>query len=110
MEGQTSVPTGLNGVTAIAAGGFHTVALTSDATVVAWGRNMEGQTTVPAGLSGVTAIAGGDLHTVALVANGAPSALSLSPSSVAENQAAGARHDGGQLHDYRHGCGRQPHV
>ena len=70
-SGQTTVPAGLSGVTAIAAGEGHTVALKSDSTVVAWGRNGEGQTTVPAGLSGVTAIAAGAYHTVALKSDGA---------------------------------------
>ena len=60
----------LSGVTAIAAGRMHTVALKSDGTVVAWGENGAGQTAVPAGLSGVTAIAGGDQHTVALKQDG----------------------------------------
>ena len=42
-------PAGLNNVVAIAAGGYHSLALTSDGTVVAWGRNYEGQTTMPIG-------------------------------------------------------------
>ena len=69
-DGQTSVPVGLSGVTAIAAGRFHTVALKNDGTVVAWGSNSDGQTSVPVGLSGVTAIAGGYGHTVALKNDG----------------------------------------
>ena len=68
--GQTTVPAGLSGVSAIAAGEYHTVAVKADGSVVAWGYNGYGQTTVPAGLSGVTAIAAGDYHTVALKANG----------------------------------------
>jgi hypothetical protein len=69
-QGQTTVPAGLSGVVAIAAGGEHTVALKSDGTVVAWGYNYAGQTTVPAGLSGVVAIAAGAWHTVALKSDG----------------------------------------
>ena len=58
-EGQATVPAGLSGVIAIAAGDDHSLALKSDGTVVAWGWNTYGQTNVPAGLSGVTAIAAG---------------------------------------------------
>jgi alpha-tubulin suppressor-like RCC1 family protein len=61
----------LSGVTAIAAGGGHTVALKKDGSVVAWGNNDYGQTTVPlAAQTGVVAIAAGWLHTVALKNDG----------------------------------------
>src|SRR5213080_1208715 len=69
--GQATVPVAAqSGVTAIAAGHFHTVALKNDGSVVAWGANELGQTTVPAGLSEVTAIAAGAYHTVALKNDG----------------------------------------
>ena len=68
--GQTTVPAGLGGVRAIAAGEYHNAALTSDGTVVAWGNNTYGQTTVPADLSNVIAIAAGHYHTVALKSDG----------------------------------------
>jgi hypothetical protein len=60
-----TVPPGLSGVGAIAAGLNHTVALKRDGTVVAWGLNAS-WTTLPPGLSGVSAIAAGDFHTVAI--------------------------------------------
>ncbi|MHB8522768.1 MAG: ice-binding family protein [Limisphaerales bacterium] len=69
-DGQTAVPAGLSGVTAIAAGLYFNVALKNDGTVLAWGDNSYGQTTVSAGLSGVTAISAGGYHAVALKSNG----------------------------------------
>ena len=70
---------GLSGVTAISAGGigFHSLALKSDGTVVAWGYNSNGQlgngtttdslTPVPvSGLTNVIAIAAGARHSIAL--------------------------------------------
>ena len=68
--GQTNVPAGLSGVTAISAGGYHSLALKDDGTVVAWGGNYNGESTVPAGLSGVTAISGGGFHSLALKDDG----------------------------------------
>jgi alpha-tubulin suppressor-like RCC1 family protein len=61
----------VSGVTAIAAGGFHTLALRTDGSVLAWGNNEAGQTSVPlAAQSGVKSIAGGGYHTVALKTDG----------------------------------------
>ena len=67
--GQTTGPPGLRAVTAIAAGGWHSLALSKNGTVVAWGDNSYGQTAVPDGLRGVVAIAGGGRHSLALVAD-----------------------------------------
>lgn len=66
--GQTMIPVAAqSGVTAIAAGLYHTVALRIDGAVVAWGDNFYGQSTVPAAAqTGVVAIGAGDYHTVAL--------------------------------------------
>jgi alpha-tubulin suppressor-like RCC1 family protein len=81
---------GLSGASAIAAGGFHSLALLTDGSVRAWGLNISGQlgngnTTGPetcvatpcssvpipvSGLSGITAIAAGDDHSLALLSNG----------------------------------------
>ncbi len=72
---------GLSGVTAISAGRYHSLALLSNGTVMAWGDNREGQlgngttentgvpTLVP-GLSGVTAIAAGGEYSLALLSDG----------------------------------------
>ena len=69
--GQTTIPAGLTGITAIAAGAFHSLALKSDGTVVGWGDNFYRQTTIPAGLTGVSAIAAGGSHSLALKSDGA---------------------------------------
>jgi alpha-tubulin suppressor-like RCC1 family protein len=62
--GQATLPAGLNGVTAVAAGCYQTMALKNDGTVISNGY------TVPAGLSGVIAIAAGCYHSAALKNDG----------------------------------------
>ena len=66
----TTVPTWLSNVVAIAAGGNHSLALTGEGRVVAWGDNDNGQTTVPSGLSNVVAIAAGRFASLALTSEG----------------------------------------
>jgi probable HAF family extracellular repeat protein len=70
LYGQSSVPAGLDNVSTIAGGAFHSLALKSDGTVVGWGRDNFGQATVPAGLDGVTAISAGGFHSLALESDG----------------------------------------
>lgn len=69
-HGQTDVLNDWSGGApiAIAAGGFHSVALRDDGRVLAWGDNSYGQTNVPINLNGisVSAIACGFNHTLAL--------------------------------------------
>lgn len=63
-------PEELTGIAAIAVGGYHTLALRTDGTVVAWGIGSDGQTAVPAGLRDVTAIAAGHRNSMALKSDG----------------------------------------
>ena len=83
-ETLSSVPvavSGLDEVTAIAAGGEHSLALLANGTVMAWGDNESGQlgtgnfeeSDVPKavkGLSGVSAISAGGEHSLALLKSG----------------------------------------
>lgn len=68
---ETNTPNGLSNVVAMAAArGGHTLALTSEGQVVAWGDNSAGQANVPSGLDKVVAIAAGQSHSLALTAKG----------------------------------------
>ena len=49
------------GFTAIAAGGYHSLGLKQDGSIVAWGDNDDGQCNVPEPNTGFTAIAAGDV-------------------------------------------------
>ncbi len=69
-EGETDIPAGLDAVIAIAAGWYHSLAVTGAGKVVAWGSNVRGLTEVPAGLAGVTVVAAGQYHSLALTQAG----------------------------------------
>ena len=69
-SGETTIPPGLNGITAIDSGSDYSLALKNDGTVVYWGINSLGLPSIPAGLSGVTAISAGSNHILALKNDG----------------------------------------
>src|SRR5260370_1064806 len=76
---------GLSGVTAIAGGGFHSLALKSDGTVWAWGGNVLTGPYAPVqvlGVSGVTAIAGRVIYSLALKSDGTVWTWALSNTPV----------------------------
>lgn len=60
----------LTNVKSISAGRTHSLALTSNGTVVAWGQNMYGAANVPSGLSNVVAISAGWTDSLALKSDG----------------------------------------
>ncbi len=88
----------------IAAGGYHSLALKADGSIVAWGFSEEGRTDIPASASsGVVAIAAAEYHSLTLKADGSVVAwgssgwgLTTIPSGVTSGVvaiAAGADHN-----------------
>ena len=71
FDGQINVPTNKN-ITAIAAAYDHSLSLTTNGQILAWGDNSFGQATVPAGFSNTVtvAVAGGQYYSIALENNG----------------------------------------
>jgi alpha-tubulin suppressor-like RCC1 family protein len=67
---QSTVPRGTGTAVAVAAGGWHSLALKADGTVVGWGSRYVEQSTVPPGLSNVVSIAAGDYQSLALQVDG----------------------------------------
>jgi hypothetical protein len=71
--GQSIVPASASNIVALA-GGYHTLALRADGSLVAWGpgaTNFQtapnyGQTIIPAAANNITSVAAGDYHSVAL--------------------------------------------
>jgi Regulator of chromosome condensation (RCC1) repeat len=86
--GQCNVPTGLSGVTAVAAGFGQSLALKGDGTVVAWGCGFGnyGQCSVPLGLTGVTSIGAAQYHSLALKSDGTVVVWGCGPGSLAFGQ------------------------
>src|SRR5262249_26435236 len=69
-QGEIDVPACVGQVTAVAAGWYHSLALSAQGRVLAWGSSADGMTDIPDGLAGVTAIAAGRLHSLALTVAG----------------------------------------
>lgn len=67
---QSSVQPQLTNAVAIAAGGYHSLALRADGSVFAWGDDFDGQSDVPAGVSDAVGLAGGDYHSLAVSGDG----------------------------------------
>ena len=75
---QANIPGGLNNVTGVAGGLYHSLALRADGTVAAWGAGTyntgvspyQGQAIVPGGLSNAIQVAGGYYHSLALKSDG----------------------------------------
>jgi alpha-tubulin suppressor-like RCC1 family protein len=76
-EGQATVPADFTNIVAVAGGGYHSLALRSDGTVVAWGDDHYGQTDVPTGLGNVVALAAGYGHNLALRSDGTVAAWGM---------------------------------
>jgi hypothetical protein len=68
--GQTDVPEIATNTIAIAAGGWHNLALRVDGSVVAWGNDFNGQCDVPLELTDALAIAAGGYHSLAIRRDG----------------------------------------
>ena len=76
--GQADIPSGLSNVASVASGLYHSLALRTDGTVIAWGAGTNntgtnqnyGQAMVPGGLSNVVGIACGGYHSLAIKADG----------------------------------------
>jgi len=80
--GQAIVPAGLNDAIAIGGGGFQSLAVKSDGTVIVWGSSAAGPLPPPAGLSNVVAVTAGKFHCLALKNDGTVVAWGMGPNST----------------------------
>ena len=69
-SGQCNVPEGTSNSMAVAGGGYFSLALQNDGTILAWGDNAYGETSVPSGITNAVAVAAGQFHGLALLTNG----------------------------------------
>ncbi len=99
--GQSTLIGGLTNTVAIAAGGYHNLALLANGAVIAWGNNGNGQCNIPPNLTNIVAIAAGGSHSLAarpdgtVAAWGANDTGQISVPAEATNVVALA---GGELH------------
>jgi autotransporter-associated beta strand protein len=68
--GQSAARPDVTNAAAIAAGGYHSLALLNNGSVIAWGDNFSGQCNVPANATNVVAISAGGSHTLVALADG----------------------------------------
>lgn len=71
---QMDIPSGLSDVVALAAGGYHSLALRKNGSATAWGDNSAGQTNIPLNLDNIVYLGAGDYHSVALRTDGSVAA------------------------------------
>jgi hypothetical protein len=69
-SGQCDVPAPNAGFVAVAGGGYHSLGVKSDGTIVAWGYNGDGQCDVPAPNADFLAVSGGEWYSLGLRSDG----------------------------------------
>jgi alpha-tubulin suppressor-like RCC1 family protein len=82
---KTSLPSDLTGLTQVALGADHGVAIRTDGTLACWGLNNKGQASPPPVSAAATQVAAGSQHSLALLADGSVSAWGWNQDGV--NQA-----------------------